>query len=149
MSGIGDLLVLYTGKKWQQNLLYENILSLVYYEMLRNDCVRERVRNCYDLHQVEIHLQRTVLFRASFSRLVPGRLSTQGRLALFMWASAQNGVTSNIILTLLTTDWQLTASSWKLPLLYIFRTPTYSSCSIHEAYPLSLVYFKTQMYILF
>ena len=71
-------------------------------------------------------------------------------------ANAQNGVTSiitsyNLLLYRLS---RLIAQSWKLLTLYIFRTPTQSSFrhptdKIHETFPLSFVYLKTQLLPIF
>ena len=43
----------------------------------------------------------------------------------------------------------LPVRGWKLQLLYIFRMLTHFSCTIFVAFPLSLVYLKTRVHILF
>ena len=113
-------------------LTYKNILSFVYKESGEKES-----RDCKDLLQVEIHLQRVSL----------GRLSTPGCLSLHR-ANVQNGWTSSVTL-LCSTLWQLTAWNWKLPSLYIFQTPTHSFYAIHVAFPLPFVYLKTQTHTLF
>ena len=82
-------------------------------------------------------------------RLIQDRFSTRGGLPHLGLTSKRHYCslfTADCWLTALS-DWPPTPWGWKLPLLYIFRTPTHTSFqrptnAIHVAFPLSFVYLK-------
>ena len=114
---------------------------------------RDSVRNCYDyttssdLHWVTIHLQRTLLFCASFVEV---------------WYRACSQPVDRLVENRLRTGWDsvicplcwllthsLTARVKNFRLLKFFSRSLISSNTIHVAFPMSLIYLKTQLHILF
>ena len=121
-------------------LTYKNIISLVYY-------LQKSVKKW---HEEESQSDTACIFRepyffarplcASFIGDWCSTISQPGPI----WTGAQNGMMSSVtLLCYLTTDWLLTAQSWKLPLLYIFQMPMHSSHAIHMVLLLSFVSLKT------
>ena len=114
--------------------------------------MRKRESGLIGKHYVITHLQRALLLHAPFmgdwykTGIHPPQASTQ------------NGMTTHCLPLILLTDcspnWQLLTWGWKLPTLYIFRTPTHTSFrhttyTIHMAFLLSFAYLKTLVHILF
>ena len=145
------------GLKGATALVYKNIKYLfIYLVMVKWLYERERERESRsgtmvnttssDLHQVV-----TDIFSLSSLCFFHGILIQDW---FSIWVLAIPRLASKIASLLIAADCSLcclTANSlgWKLPLLYIFQGPMHSSCAIYVAFPLSLVYLKTHLHVLF
>ena len=125
-------------------LIYQNINSFLYYiiEMV----VWESQETARIYTRLKYLFRKPFFFCVSSIRMIQGSLLTWGLLATGL---APNSVWLCWLLTDYSLCWQTDDSDhwdWKLLLSYIFWTPMHSSNAIHMAFPLSLVYLKTQLH---
>ena len=103
---------------------------------------RKLVRKWFDQHHIEIHIQRALLLHASFmGSWYRTGFSTQVPLPL---SSARNSTTCLLCWLQLFPGVENSHHIFLMP-RFSFQHPT---STIHRAFPLSLVYLKTQLYIL-